>query len=81
MEIGWILEPKAWGLGHATEIAEAVIEYAFDQVDAPQAMARIAPGNAGSTAVARKLRMRLDRESSTGATLVFVRSREPVLDA
>lgn len=81
VEIGWIVEPKAWGRGYATEIAEAVIEYAFEQVKAPRAVARIAPGNAGSIAVARKLRMQLEQESSTDATLVFVRSRESALDA
>ena len=81
VEVGWIIEPSAWGRGYATEIAQAVIKYAFERVGASRAMAQISPGNMSSIAVALKLGMQLDQKSSTDAALVFVRNREFALDA
>jgi RimJ/RimL family protein N-acetyltransferase len=51
-EIGWWLAPSAWGRGLAREGAAAVRDEAFARVGAPSILARIAPANAGSLAVA-----------------------------
>ena len=81
VEVGWIIEPSAWGRGYATEAARAVIQYAFEQVGALRAVAHIARENAGSIAVARKLGMQIDQEAAIGTKLVFVRNREEPIDA
>jgi RimJ/RimL family protein N-acetyltransferase len=70
-EIGWWLAPSAWGRGLAREGAAAVRDEAFERVGAPSILARIAPANAGSLAVAAATG--LSHESySTG------RGREPI---
>jgi RimJ/RimL family protein N-acetyltransferase len=74
VDIGWILQPSSWGRGYATEMTEAAIQYAFQHVGASQIVARIAPENASSIAVARKLGMQLEQKSSADTTLVFARS-------
>ena len=81
VEVGWIIEPSAWGRGYATEAAREVIQYAFEQIGALRAVAHIAPENAGSIAVARKLGMQLEQEAAVGTALVFVRNRELALEA
>lgn len=75
LELGWVFHPQSWGQGYATEAARAALAYAFDAVGAPRVMARIAPANAGSIAVARKLGMRHDAALSDDATSVFLASR------
>lgn len=56
VEIGWHLHPDAWGHGYATEIGLAAAEHAFRHGVA-EVYAVIRPGNARSTAVARRLGM------------------------
>ena len=51
-EIGWWLDPAAWGQGLAREGAAAVRDEAFARVDAPSIIARIQPPNVASLAVA-----------------------------
>jgi RimJ/RimL family protein N-acetyltransferase len=64
-EIGWWLAPSAWGRGLGREGAAAVRDEAFERVGAPSIVARIAPANAASLAVAAAIG--LDHESqSTG---------------
>lgn len=75
VEVGWIIEPSVWGRGYAPEAATVAIAYAFEQVGASRVVARIAPGNDSSIAVARKLDMHLDQEASDSTALVFARSR------
>jgi RimJ/RimL family protein N-acetyltransferase len=57
-EIGWWLDPGAWGRGLAYEGARAVLAEAFDRLGAPSVMARIQPANAASCALAERLGMR-----------------------
>jgi RimJ/RimL family protein N-acetyltransferase len=56
-EIGWWLEPPAWGRGLAREGAEAICREAFGRVAAPSVVARIAPGNTASLGVAGAIGM------------------------
>lgn len=51
-EIGWWLDPAAWGRGLAREGAAAVRDEAFGRLQAPSIIARIQPPNAASLAVA-----------------------------
>jgi RimJ/RimL family protein N-acetyltransferase len=65
-EIGWWLEPEAWGRGLAREGAEALCDEAFDRLAAPSVVARIQPGNQRSISVAEGVGLNLDFET-TGA--------------
>ncbi len=55
IEIGWRFIRAAWGKGHATEAAAAIVRHAFDTVGLERIVADVAPGNARSTRVAQKL--------------------------
>jgi RimJ/RimL family protein N-acetyltransferase len=59
-ELGWWLEPAAWGRGLAFEGAIALKSEAFARLRAPSVIARIQPPNERSMRVAGKLGMALD---------------------
>ena len=61
-EIGWRLQPAAWGKGYAVEAAEAAITDAFRRVNLPEILAYTAIENARSKSVISKLPF--DRASS-----------------
>ncbi|HWE11795.1 MAG TPA: GNAT family N-acetyltransferase [Solirubrobacteraceae bacterium] len=63
-EIGWWLEPAAWGQGLAREGAGALREEAFGRLRAPGILARIKPENAASLSVARAVGLIPDYETS-----------------
>jgi RimJ/RimL family protein N-acetyltransferase len=54
-EVGWGLARAAWGKGYATEGATAAIDWAFDTLGWSEVIHCIAPDNAPSQAVARRL--------------------------
>jgi len=62
-EIGWWLAPSAWGRGLAREGAAAVRDEAFERVQAPSIVARIAPANPASLAVAGAIGLTRESES------------------
>jgi [ribosomal protein S5]-alanine N-acetyltransferase len=62
-EIGWWLAPTIWGRGLAREGAAALRDEAFERLGAPSIVARIAPANAASLAVAQAIGLRHDSES------------------
>lgn len=74
-EIGWWLSPSAWGQGLAREGAAAVRDEAFDRVAAPSIVARIAPANAASLAVAAAIGLSHETESTgrDGETIAVLR--------
>jgi RimJ/RimL family protein N-acetyltransferase len=72
IEIGWIISPKTWGKGYATEAAAAALAFATGTVRASRVAAHIGRDNVGSVSVARKLGMRLSTESAQAETLVFL---------
>jgi RimJ/RimL family protein N-acetyltransferase len=61
VEIGWHLERASWGRGYATEAARGVLAHAAD-LGVRRVCSLIVPDNVRSRRVARKLRMRIDRE-------------------
>jgi RimJ/RimL family protein N-acetyltransferase len=71
IEIGWWLDPGAWGRGIASEAAAAIRDEAFGRLGAQRIVARIQPGNHASERVAVRLGMRLHGEAAG-------RSGEPV---
>ena len=54
-EVGWGLLRSAWGNGYARESAEAAITWAFDVLGWREVVHIIAPGNARSQDLARRL--------------------------
>jgi RimJ/RimL family protein N-acetyltransferase len=54
-EIGWHLDPSAWGHGYAAEAARAVVCYGFEQVGLAEIVAFTAATNQKSQAVMERL--------------------------
>jgi pimeloyl-ACP methyl ester carboxylesterase/RimJ/RimL family protein N-acetyltransferase len=63
-EIGWWVDPDAWGRGLAREGAIALRDEAFGRVGAPSVVARIQPANLASLAVARALGLTAESTSA-----------------
>ena len=58
IEIGWHLDPEAWGYGYATEAGLAVAEYGFKKdPNLPRVLAVVYPENTASKKVASKVGM------------------------
>lgn len=55
LEVGWVLAREAWGHGYATEAGAAWRDYAFEALGADDLISLIAPANARSIAVARRI--------------------------
>ena len=68
-EIGYVLSPRFWGLGYATEGAAAALRFAREEQHAPQVISLIHPDNAASIRVAQRL-----GATATGTTLLGDRS-------
>lgn len=58
-ELAWILAPRAWGKGYATEGAREALAYAFDVLEKDRVISLIHPENRASTRVALKVGERL----------------------
>jgi RimJ/RimL family protein N-acetyltransferase len=79
VEVGYVFHPDASGHGYATEATRALIDLAFDDLDAHRVFARTDARNDPSSALCRRLGMRQEahfRESelfkgSWGDELVF----------
>ena len=56
-EIGYILHPKYWGNGYATEAAKLIIEFGFTSLKLHRIYATCDPKNIGSTRVLEKVGM------------------------
>ena len=57
LEILYSLAAEARGKGYATEVARAVVEYAFGTLGLPQVLAEVDAGNLASAAVIARLGM------------------------
>ena len=54
-DIGWRLCRRAWGMGYATEAANAALDDAFDRLGLVEVLAYTAPDNRRSQAVMKRL--------------------------
>jgi [ribosomal protein S5]-alanine N-acetyltransferase len=57
VELGYTLARSAWGRGYATELGQALVEYAFTTLRVPRVVAQVEPANTGSRHVLEKLGM------------------------
>ena len=62
VEVGWMLDPVAWGSGYATEAARRAVRYGFDVLGEETLHSVILPENTRSQAVARRLGFRPGEE-------------------
>ena len=78
-ELGFVLRKDAWGLGYASEIGQAQLEYGFRTTSRLRLLAQVRPANASSINTLRKLGMLFIKEyerPERGTWQVFARSRE-----
>jgi RimJ/RimL family protein N-acetyltransferase len=61
VEVGWRLDPSAWGRGYATEGAAAALDEAFGTLALEEVCSIPQAENPASVRVAERLGMRLDR--------------------
>jgi RimJ/RimL family protein N-acetyltransferase len=57
VELGYTLARAAWGKGYATELGQALVEYAFTVLRVPRVVAQVEPANTASRRVLEKLGM------------------------
>ena len=61
VEVGWRLDPAAWGRGYATEAGRAALELGFGRLRLPEVISLIDPRNRRSVAVAERLSLARER--------------------
>lgn len=62
IELIYVLGPSAWGKGYATEMGQALRQYAFEEMGIRRLIALIEPENGASERVAVKIGMWLEKE-------------------
>jgi RimJ/RimL family protein N-acetyltransferase len=79
MQVGWRLEPDAWGEGYATEGGSASVQYAFENFPIDDLYVFAQPENSASIAVGKRLGATYVGEAMAGdilhAMYVIRRSR------
>jgi ribosomal-protein-alanine N-acetyltransferase len=79
IELTYVLTSSAWGRGYATEIGQAIAQYAFEEKSVRRLISLIEPENAPSERVALKLGMRYEKEivrPGGGRRKVYVKERQ-----
>lgn len=73
VEVAYLLDKKYWGQGLATEAAQAILQYGFEQLHLSRLICMMFPENLASANVARKMGMTLEKEmeDETGAFLLY----------
>lgn len=62
VEVAYLLNKTYWGQGLATEAAQAIAAYGFEQLQLSRVICLIDPENAASRNVAQKIGMQFERE-------------------
>jgi ribosomal-protein-alanine N-acetyltransferase len=77
VEVAYLIDKAYWGQGLATEAAQAIVDYAFEQLHLTRLVCMVGPGNLASANVARKIGMTLEREMTDGEGpfLLYARAR------
>lgn len=72
LELGWRLRRDHWGMGYATEAANAMAAFAFDRLTAPMVCAVCRPDNRASQGVMQRLGMQhIDERMVDGVQVAF----------
>ncbi len=62
-EVIYVLAPHVWGRGYASEIAAAIVDYAFTERRLDRVISMIHPDNAASARVAERAGMAYERDT------------------
>jgi RimJ/RimL family protein N-acetyltransferase len=78
VEVAYLLDKAYWGQGLATEAAQAIADYGFEQLHLSRLICLIDPHNQASIKVARKIGMTLEKEleDEKGPYLVYSMLRD-----
>lgn len=79
LNLGYRFDTAAWGKGYATELGNAALTFAFDELNAEQVFALVRPSHLASIGVLEKIGMQridvLDDVPGQSQSLVFKASR------
>ena len=77
VEVAYTIARDYWGQGLGTEAAQAIVQYAFEQLNFSRLVCMIEPGNQASARVARKIGMTFEKEmeDALGPYLLYSRSK------
>ena len=64
VELGYFLLEEYWNQGYGTELADALIKFAFNKLDSIKVYATIDPKNIASIKVSEKIGMLLEKEDT-----------------
>lgn len=76
LELLLTLTSAAWGRGHATEVGQRLLRYAFDDLHVALVLADMSAPNPGSLRLAERLGMRAERRASWPGTRFFFIDRK-----
>lgn len=80
VEVAYLLAKAYWGQGLATEAAQAIMRYGFEELQLPRLICMMDPENLASQRVAQKMGMVLERRDlrdEHGVSYLYARQREP----
>lgn len=63
VEVAYLLAKAYWGQGLGTEVAQAILDYGFEQLHLSRLICMVDPENQASSKVARKIGMTLEKEA------------------
>jgi ribosomal-protein-alanine N-acetyltransferase len=77
VEVAYLLAKEYWGQGLGTEIAQAIVQYAFEQLHLSRLVCMIDPNNQASMKVAKNIGMSLEKEMNDemGPFLLYSRNK------
>ena len=77
VELAYLIDPRRWGEGLATEAARAIVRHAHGELEIERLIGLIDPENLASVRVAEKVGMRFDRHhvDEHGPCALYARSR------
>ncbi len=77
VEVSYLLDKAYWGQGLATEAAQAIVHYAFEQLHLSRLICMIDPDNQASVKVAGNIGMSLEKEmvDEHGPFLLYSRGK------
>jgi RimJ/RimL family protein N-acetyltransferase len=62
VEVAYTIAREFWGQGLGTEVAQAIVQYAFEVLKIPRLVCMIEPENQGSVKVAKNIGMTFEKE-------------------
>lgn len=76
VEVAYLLAKAYWGQGLGTEVAQAIVDYAFEVLHLSRLVCMVSPGNTASMKVAEKIGMTLEKEmeDELGPYLLYSRT-------